>query len=219
MATDILIRIKKDGNYLGMAGDSQSKVDKSDELTKDFTPGKFVEIDDFDFGVSLIDRDSADDDREDDGDGGTGNSGRKGKKAKDGKFVKFTQGASLTAGPGQPIYPVTFDEVSITRQMDSASPLLLQSCFNTRSLNQVTVVKRKVAGSGATLGRIPYLRIDFDDVLITDLSWDVNDQVMKEKLKFVYRTVTVKYRPQNNDGSPGVVINAGPLSLVKTAGA
>ena len=56
---DILMRIKKDGASLGVAGESLTTIDKSDEFTKDFTPGKFVEIVDFDFGISLQDKDSS----------------------------------------------------------------------------------------------------------------------------------------------------------------
>jgi len=207
-STDILMRIKKDGAYLGVAGESQTSIDKNDELTKDFTPGKYVEIEDFDFGISLVDKDTSDDEETEQ----KGKDGKPKKKSKDGKFYKFTT-SSADVGA---LYPVTIDEVSVSRQMDSSSPVLLTSCFNTKSLQQICIVKRKVAGGASKLDNIPYLRLEFDNVLITDLSWEVGDQIMKEKLKFVCRKITMKYRPQNPDGSPGVIVNAGPLTLVST---
>ncbi len=206
MTTDILMRMKKDGNFLGIPGETLATVDKQDELTKDFTPGKFVEIKDFSFGISLVDQDMP---------GPSQN--RQGEEITyDGKFKKFIQGANLKLGAGQELYPVTFDEVSVELRVDSSTTILLQSCFNTKSLNQVSIVKRKSAGTGTSTGNIPYLRVDFDDVLITDMSFSIGDDTVKEDMKFVYRTLTLRYRPQNNDGSPGVVVNVGPLSLVNT---
>lgn len=209
MATDILMRVKKDGNFLGVPGETQATIDKQDELTKDFTPGKFIEIKSFSFGVSLVDKDTSPEviamANRGENDGGY-----------DGKFKNFIQGLSVKAGPGQTIYPVSFDEVAIEGQINSSSPILMQSCFSTKTLNQVTIVKRKTAGVGSAIGNIPYLRVDFDDVLITDLSWKLDDHTVSEDFKFVYRTITLKYRPQNNDGTPGVVVNVGPLSLVQT---
>lgn len=220
MTIDILMRVQKDGNNLWTAGESTAKVDNSSgSLTEDFRPGNYIEIDDLDFGISLVDKDTSSD----------SNSSRpvphgsgpapKERERGEGKFAKFIQGITIRPADGQSqIYPVTFDEVSITRQIDRATPALLQTCFNTKALKKITVVKRKVAGTGTTTGHYPYFRVDFEDVLITDLSWSITESLIQEKTKFVYRTITMKYRPQNNDGSPGVVVNVGPLSLVKTTG-
>jgi type VI protein secretion system component Hcp len=204
---DILMMIKKEGK--AVAGESRSVANTKDELTSDFAFGNYVEIEDFDFGISLSDRDSSS--------GPSGESQNR-KEKYEGKFTKFIQGEGPPANGQSRIYPVTFDEVSITRQLDKSSPGLFQTCFQTKSLDRVTVVKRKSAGTGASVGHIPYFRVDFDNVLVTDMGWSVSDDVVKEKLKFVYRSATMKYRPQNNDGTPGVVISVGPLSLLKTSG-
>jgi hypothetical protein len=53
-------------------------------------------------------------------------------------------------------------------------------------------------------------------VLIVAVDWDGSD-IVKEKVKFVCRTVSVKYRPQMAHGKAGATIGGQELSLVKAA--
>jgi type VI protein secretion system component Hcp len=76
---------------------------------------------------------------------------------------------------------------------------------------------RKTGGIHQTktgVGHIGFLRIDFTGVLITSIDWDAGE-VVKEKVKMVCRTVQVKYRAQNNDGTAGKLSNSSKLDLKK----
>jgi type VI protein secretion system component Hcp len=98
-----------------------------------------------------------------------------------------------------PIQPVSF-----TRQIDAASAALIQNLASTnQGFQSASVIKRKAAGTGAS-GEV-YFRIDFDEVLITDIGWDSGDEV-SEKCSFICRGITVRYRRQNDDGTLGPVV-------------
>ncbi len=217
MLLEILMKITKDGDPDGtnlVAGDSMVELDKSDELNAGFSAGKFMEIDDFSFGFSLIDHEM----------GATSTNIPGADALYDGKFKNFIQGDELKDEAGKKltldkIYPVTFDEISIERKMDRASPFLFKNCFDSKTVRRISIVKRKTAGASTGSETFSYFRVDFDDVLITDISFSLSDGLPKEDLKFVYRSLTVRYRPQKNDGSPGSVVNVGPLSLMQTKGA
>lgn len=220
---DIIVMIQKGGDMI--AGESQSLVNTGDLLTKDFVQGKYFEIEDLDFGVKLSDRDSGRKAARKDADGRTVIEGAD--EPGGGPFAKFMDGTiplAQASGDGPPIYPVTFDEVSLSRNVDCASPILFKACATTMALTQVTVVKRKTAGradGGLKVGirNIAYFRVEFQDVLVTDIGWSVSDVLLREKMKFVCRRITMKYRPQLSDGRPGDIISIGPLALRKTSAA
>ena len=58
---------------------------------------------------------------------------------------------------------------------------------------------------GQDSGPKAYLRIDFTDLLITELDWD-EGEVIKEKYKFVCRGVKMQYKPQASDGTLGSAV-------------
>ncbi|MEJ0046400.1 MAG: type VI secretion system tube protein Hcp [Rhodospirillales bacterium] len=75
--------------------------------------------------------------------------------------TKTQGGADNKAIDGEP--------VRVSRQIDMASPLLMQYCFNANTLDSATIVKRRAAGGDAS--GLVYLRFDFTGVLITGISW------------------------------------------------
>lgn len=101
---------------------------------------------------------------------------------------------------------VDMQPVEFTRVMDSASTLLFKSMVECNSLPELSIVKRKASGS-ANSGEC-YLRLDFETVLITRLEWKDSEHIMLESGTFIYRKVTIRYRPQKNDGSLGTVIQS-----------
>ena len=110
--------------------------------------------------------------------------------------------AAATAGTAQQGAATDLGQIGITRRIDRASLKLLDCCFNAKTLTSATVVKRRAAGSGVS-GE-PYLRIDFDGVLIVDVGWDDSEIVM-EKCTFICRSMKFKYRPQAASGELGKV--------------
>lgn len=97
-----------------------------------------------------------------------------------------------------PVEPVSFE-----RPIDSASALLLNYCVTCTTLAGAIMVKRKPAGGPAA--GLPYLRLEFIDVLITNMSWS-NDEPVKESCTLIARAVNVLYRPQTPDGALGPVM-------------
>jgi type VI protein secretion system component Hcp len=209
MAVQLLMWIKKDANYFDVQGESQLEIDTTDKFLDPLNADRFIEIVDFRFGVSLIDSSLS----------SQQTTNAQGQEIQyDGKFEKFIKGTEVSRNSETNLYPLSFDEVSLDRVVDNASPVLMKTCFDTSPLKAVSIVKFKGSDTSTGSRYVPYVRLDFEDVLITDLSWSISDGKIKEDMKFVYRAVTMKYRPQNNDGTPGAVAPAGPLSLVKTVG-
>jgi type VI protein secretion system component Hcp len=211
MAVDILMMmITKEGK--AVAGESQSKIDKQDPLQSDFNPGLFFEIDDFDFGIDVVDTDSsAASTTTTPGTPPTSQT-----PAKTGRFSKWIQGTMVTTGQGASsrVYPIEMEPFSFTRKVDIASPTLFTNCFLTKPFKSASVVMRKSGGIKTNLGNIGFLRLDFTDVLLVAVDWDGGEQV-KEKCKFVCRTVKVQYAQQDNDGTALTPIATEPLSLQK----
>lgn len=235
MAIDILMKIRKEGGFLGVAGETGIVIDRGDELTKDFSDGKYIAISNFRFGISLVDEDPPTDPNKQEPKTNVpkphtvvatrqnetqGEDSDRHEIQRDGKFKRFMQGKALSSGSKR-LYPVAFDEVSIEREIDNTAPSLLQTCFNVKDVAELSIVKRRSAGQdlAGKAGVVPYFRVDFKDVLLTDISYQIGETTLTETLKFVFREVSVKYRPQNNDGSPGDVVPAGPLSLANPSDA
>ncbi len=184
---DIVMMLKAGGTAI--EAESQSAVDGETGWTDDFTAGKYFEIEDFDFGINVVDSDSPETK-------GTGKEEAGRSKPKSGRFSKWVQGLTVATGQGAggTLYPVEMEPFSFTRQIDSASPLLFKNCFKTIPFDSGAVVMRKAGGLGATSDGtgLAFLRIDFTSVLFVAIDWDAGE-VVKEKCKFVCRSVKVKY--------------------------
>lgn len=198
-----------DNNGRGVAAECTSVWDHDDtDMMKDFQDGKFFEVDDFDFGVSLGDSESGG--SEGGGSSSTGNDnslhappGQNGapaaqntekKKAGSSKrFAKYIEGGDIEFKP-------EVKEITITKQMDISSVRFLQSCLTYGKFQKAVLVKRKFTG-GFDFHEA-FLRLEFKEPLITGIDWDEGD-IVKEKIKFICRGITVAYRPQNKDGTLG----------------
>jgi len=97
------------------------------------------------------------------------------------------------------------EPVRISRQIDAASPTLMQYCFTSTTLDSAVIVKRRAGGGGAS--GYAYLRLEFTGVLITGISWS-DSHVVKESITFIYRKVDISYRPQDASGTLGAHIGA-----------
>ena len=238
MEADILMKIRKEGNYMGVPGETGVVIDKSDELSRDFTQGKFLQIKDFKFGVSLVDKSTpmptqAQMQKLVQLSGRSGNGGtEKDDKEKDdlsitvdGRFKKFMEEGITRIGQNR-VYPVTFDEVVIRRLIDSSVTGLLSNCFQRKIVEEISILQRKTIGQAnasaghggpsAVVSHAGFLRIDFKGVLITDMILSLDETTLLETTKFVYREVGMRYRPQNNDGTLGSTIAVDPpLTLMK----
>jgi type VI protein secretion system component Hcp len=203
-----------------ISAESMATIDSSDtDMMKGFQVGKFFEIEDFDLGIDLNDTDSSATQT-------TNQPNQHGNQQTDkskssARFSKWVQGIAVTVGHGtnSQLYPVQMEPFGFTRQMDCASPVLFQNCFQTKPFDQAVVVKRKrginsAIDLGTSYVHVPYLRLEFTGVLLISADWD-GSETMKEKYKFVSQTVVVKYRQQKHDGTKGAVVGGTLLSLKK----
>ncbi len=91
--------------------------------------------------------------------------------------------------------PVTFQ-----RSIDTASHILMDHLLYRKIFEHATIIKRKSVG-GPAAGEV-FLRLDFTKVLIKNIGWSDGLDV-KEDVEFIYRSVTMHYRPQLPDGTLG----------------
>jgi type VI protein secretion system component Hcp len=92
------------------------------------------------------------------------------------------------------------EPISVTRKMDAGSIQLFDSCQNIMILDKAIILKRRALGADALQ---TYMRIDFTNLLITDLDWQ-EDDVIKETFKFICREVKIQYRAERRDQKEGV---------------
>ncbi len=194
----------------GVKAECTALWDDADTMHEGFTTGCYFEIEDFNLGVGLDTEDSGSDKTTGSSTGANRNALRSRQPQKGGdqgngrmsarggnKFAKYVL-------EGFNKYPLDIQEISVSRQMDKASPILLDNCLKLTPFKKAVIVKRKVVGGSgdSNMHHRGFLRLEFEKPLITSVEWE-DGEVVKEKLKFVCRGLTVSYRPQNNDGTLG----------------
>jgi type VI protein secretion system component Hcp len=197
---DVLMKVVITAKSLAMEAENQTElepVDQGDSMLDDFKSGYFCELREFDFSAgveSLIKKDKQtgptpppepDDDIQT-------------------SVARSQWKRSLSRRKGE---FVDMQPVGYTRIMDSSSPLLFKALADCTTVASITIVKRK--GAGATTAGRGYLRLDFEEVLMTKLDWKDSEHVMLENGTFIYRKLTIKYLSQKPDGTlvPGSSAN------------
>ncbi len=94
-------------------------------------------------------------------------------------------------------YSASMEPISFTKNMDASSVSLFRACMNSTTLESAVLIKRRGVGQYQLR---TYLRIEFTDLLITDFGWD-EDDVIKEKIKFICREVKVQYSKEQDNGA------------------
>jgi hypothetical protein len=108
------------------------------------------------------------------------------------------------AAKGSPVKEITF-----TRQVDIASKAFATGLKLGHGYQSAALIKRKGAGSkddaGKDISGNVFLRIDFEQVLVTSLDWSDDEGEIKETCKFICKKIIVKYRPQLPSGKLGSI--------------
>jgi type VI secretion system secreted protein Hcp len=102
--------------------------------------------------------------------------------------------AASGAGAGK----ATFEPITVTRNLDVASPTLFQLCASGTHLKQVDFVVRRSGGQG---GGNPFLRFTFSTVFIQNITWNASTGSDKpqETLNLEYGQVAITYLEQQNN--------------------
>jgi type VI secretion system secreted protein Hcp len=105
---------------------------------------------------------------------------------------------SATGGAGSG--KAEFNEFTITKSVDSASPLFFQNCVAGAHYKTVTLACRK-AGVGPAVSGGPYLVYQFATVFTTKVEWKHSDEGPTEEITFVYGAFNINYKAQKADGT------------------
>ena len=112
---------------------------------------------------------------------------------------------SATGGAGAG--KAAFHEFQITKNSDSASPILFQHVANGQHFNNITLTMRK-AGGDPQSGQA-FLVYKFGTVFTTKIDWSgPGDEGPQEQITFVYGKLAVQYQPQKPNGTLGVPITS-----------
>jgi type VI secretion system secreted protein Hcp len=89
----------------------------------------------------------------------------------------------------------TFDELRITKNVDSASTALMATMRSNELVKKATLTVRKAGGDP-----LEYLKITLQSARITDLSIETQGAEVVERLSFSFQKINVEYIPQGADG-------------------
>jgi type VI secretion system secreted protein Hcp len=108
-----------------------------------------------------------------------------------------SNGAGPVAGAGAGQRKATFQDLTITHNLDKASPLLLKACATGAHLKDATITHRK-----AGKGQQEYLIVKMNDVIITGVSHGGGSgESPSETITLAFAKVDLEYRPQKPDGT------------------
>ena len=186
--SELLMKLVKSTGE-AVKAECQVEIDSSDDLMAGFASDRFFQIEDFSLTVGLDDTESKP---------------VRPEKAAAASAPKFAKWRAERTGDGVSTqYQLDVEPVSFSRLMDQGSTELFQACCQSKTFNSCTIIRRLPTGQNG--GAKAYLRLDFTDVLITEIDWEDAEQI-KEKYKFICRGVKMQFKPQASGGTLGPAI-------------
>ncbi|MEK9544354.1 MAG: type VI secretion system tube protein Hcp [Luminiphilus sp.] len=106
---------------------------------------------------------------------------------------------SFDIGGGGSSGKASFQDISVTKYYDKASPNLMKKLADGTHISEATLFARKAGGSSA----IEFLKIKLKDVIITSVSLGGSggDDRYVENVSLAFAEFEVAYQAQKNDGS------------------
>ena len=219
-AIDVLMRVQgPEGPIAAESSTEFATMQITDGLRDGFVPGFFCELREFNFSAGVAKAIGKDDNKSTATKLAEAQAKLKRQEERKSLYATMTEqqkradaisrldktqdklGGKRGAGDFVDMQPVEF-----TRVLDQMSSRLFQSLVDCETLEKISVVKRKATGSRNT-GDC-YLRLDFEKVLVTNLEWKDSEHIILENGTFIYRKMTIRYRPQKPDGTLGAVIQS-----------
>ena len=111
----------------------------------------------------------------------------------------MSQSGTMHTGGGGGGGKVSVQDVSLTKWVDKASPILMLYCSNGSQFAEAKLTVRKAGGSEP----LEYIVITMKDVIVTSVSTGGSggEDRLTENVSLNFRSVTVNYQPQKPDGS------------------
>jgi type VI secretion system secreted protein Hcp len=123
--------------------------------------------------------------------------------AKEIDLLSANFGASQTgtshAGGGAGIGKVSIQDMTLTKKVDRASPLLFSLCCKGQHIETATLTVRKAGGKAP----LEYMKINLEKVFITGFLQTGSDgqEELTEQITLNFKKVKLEYTPQKDDGS------------------
>lgn len=194
----------------GPLGESLSKINPTDQLAKEFQPGKFFEVKSFELDFTVSDSSQ----------GGAANktASRTGKQPNvivnvappsapggahgrggGGGGVGSSQEFSgwLSTGMTDTL-ALKVQACKVTRMIDMASPWLFKMCTQKKTFPWARIVARRSGGD--VRGTLTFFKLEFKKVILSGLNWAYEDAQVTEQLEFYYRELKVQYAEQTMTG-------------------
>jgi type VI secretion system secreted protein Hcp len=110
-----------------------------------------------------------------------------------------TQTGTTHSGTGGGAGKASVQDISITKYLDRATPILLKHCLSGVHVKEVLLTVRKSAGTKP----LEYVKMKMKDALISSISTGAQgaDERLTETVGVNFATVEFEYVPQKPDGS------------------
>jgi type VI protein secretion system component Hcp len=187
----IMIIIDPDTNK-PLVGESALTLHKDDTEALEFHGKSYFEIEELNLGVSLggLDRSAS----------GLQSKLQRQDRAQPNTNTRTANVPQLT----DPGLPTQLHDVTFKKQVDAASPLLFLHCCTRRKIKQATLLRRKtIGGVGKEVHSETFLRLDFMEVQLSDIRWELGSDSVDEEVTLTCRGIKMIYRPQRKDGKLG----------------
>lgn len=118
----------------------------------------------------------------------------------------MSQSGTLHAGKGGGGGKVAVQDISVTKYVDSSTPLLMKACASGAHIKNATLTVRKADGSGS--GALEYVVIKLGPVLISSVSagGSGGEDRLTENVSLNFKKVQYDYTPQDEKGGKGNAI-------------
>ena len=136
------------------------------------------------------------------GSGSTGRHDQNGFEVKDFSF-NVANHAAIGSARGGAGGKSTFHEFTITKQVDSASPAFLKSCYTGAHYKTVVIQMRKAGGEATPK---TYLQYTFKLVFVSNYQWSGRgDKTPSETITFQFGSMDIQYQAQTGGSTSGTL--------------
>jgi type VI secretion system secreted protein Hcp len=119
----------------------------------------------------------------------------------------MTQSGSTHMGTGGGSGKVNVQDISFTKYIDKASPMLMTTCATGKHFKSADLVVRKAGGKAP----VEYLKIHIEDIIVSSISTGGSggEDRLTENVTLNFGRYKLDYTPQKADGSPDVAVLTG----------
>lgn len=118
----------------------------------------------------------------------------------------MSQSGSMHTGGGGGAGRVNVQDISLTKYVDAATPVLMKFCATGEHVDEIVLTLRK---AGKT--QLEYLKLTFKRALITSVSTGGSggEDQLTENLSINFAEYSIDYIPQDEKGAGGAAITSG----------